>query len=443
MIVDITPQTHDQIKNPALAAYAAIYLEIYQDFMRQVRASGMPIAAEDDHAAAAARKAALQQQGATLRNSDRSLYINAISPACVACQKGVGSATFFISLQCHRHCYFCFNPNQVQYDHYQTAQRDLIKELSQVKVAGQRMDYLALTGGEPLLHAEETVDFFAFAGEHFPETHTRLYTTGDQADETLLRQLAEAGLEEIRFSLRQHDSAQGRRHTLERIALAKEQIPAVMVEMPVLPGGQDWMKELLLELERLQIHSINLLEFCYPFNNAAEFRRRGFAVRKRPFHTLYDYWYAGGVPIAGSEMACLELMEFALAQDLSIGVHYCSLENKLTGQNYQQNFGRAAPKTAYFSQNDYLFKTAKVFGNDIKPVYRALRRAGCRHLEKNRNPKHLAFHVREIETLRRQGVTAEIGVATGTLEQRDDGAYLRELKVDLTTPDDFDMEKDL
>ena len=84
--------------------------------------------------------------------------------------------------------------------------------------------------------------------------------------------LQEAGLNEIRFSIRMHDSEQSRRHIYERIALAKRYIPQVMVEMPVLPGTLETMKDILLELDRLDIHSVNLLEFCYPYFNAEAFR---------------------------------------------------------------------------------------------------------------------------------------------------------------------------
>lgn len=441
MIVEITPDTQEQIRNPAFAAYAGLYLDIYRNFMSQVQATGVEVAEEDNTPQTQRRLQVLQEKGAKLRNIDRSVVVNRISPACVACQKGVGSATYFISLQCHRDCYYCFNPNQVDYDYYSDHQRDLSEELAQARRAGQRIHHLALTGGEPLMHKEETYDFFRSAQQHYPHAHSRLYTTGDQANDEVLQQLQDSGLQEIRFSIRMHDLARGQRHTLKRIAQATKYIPTVMVEMPVLPGTRQEMEALLLELEALQIHSINLLEFCYPLTNAPEFRQRDFKVKRRPYKTLYNYWYAGGVPIDGSEELCLDLVEFALDQELTIGVHYCSLENKLTGQNYQQNAGRALPRTAYFSENDYLLKSAKVFGSDIPKVYNAFRKNGYRDFQKNKEPRYLEFHVSQIETL--QDLDVEIGLSTSTLEQRQDGEYVRELKVDLTTPQTFDMGRDV
>ena len=443
MILELTHGTLGQVRNPALATYATRYLDIYDNFMSQVAATGIEIADEDESAHNAAMVEALAHDGATLRNVDRSIVVNRISPACVACQKGVGSATFFISLQCHRDCYYCFNPNQVEYDLFTASQRDLVGELAQVRENGYRMDYVALTGGEPLLHKQETVDFFSYASEHFPRTHSRLYTTGDHANEATLEALRDSGLQEIRFSIRMHDLARGHRHTLDRIAAATAYIPTVMVEMPILPGTVDEMKEVLLELEKLQIHSINLLEFCYPLTNAGEFQRRGFKIRQRPYRVLYNYWYAGGVPIAGSETACLELVDFALRQELTIGVHYCSLENKLTGQNYQQNYGQDLPGTHVFSEKDYLLKSAKVFGSDIPRVFNVFRRNNYANFNNSKQPRYLEFHVDQIAALRELDADLEIGLSTSTLETRDNEQVLRELKLDVTTPQTFNRVADI
>lgn len=51
-----------------------------------------------------------------------------------------------------------------------------------------------------------------------------------------------------------------------------------------------------------------------------------------------------------------------------MGIHYCSVENKHTGQVYLQNTTHKTRSNAYFSRRDYFLKTAKVFGDDIEPV---------------------------------------------------------------------------
>jgi pyruvate formate-lyase activating enzyme-like uncharacterized protein len=383
----------------------------------------------------------LHNLGISLRNNGNSLLAGNISPACVACQTGVGSATFFISLQCHRDCYYCFNPNQEDYDFYQQNTRDVIQELEKIKKGGQRVRHLALTGGEPLLHKDETLEFFRYANSNFPEAYLRLYTCGDHVEPDLLGELKEAGLQEIRFSIRMHDFKKGQRSIYERMARAKEFIPYVMVEMPVLPDTLEEMQEILVELDRLGLFSINLLELCYPLANADDYREKGFKVKNRPFRVLYDYWYAGGVPIARSELVCLDLLAFARKSDLSLGVHYCSVENKQTGQVYQQNSIPSIPKTAYFSPRDYFLKTAKVFGDDIDKVQEVFDVNGYRKYQINIDHRYLEFHVSKIKTLRKLDV--EIGISSNVIEDRQGDTVMRELKVDVTKPQSFKFSKDV
>ena len=441
MIIAVNRETLSQIKNPTLAAYAEMYVTIYENFMRQVEELGLDIEPESDRPQVQARMEQIRRKGGIFRNDDKSIYLNEISPACVACQTGIGSATFFVSLRCHRDCFYCFNPNQEDYDYFQTHQRNVTEELKQVHDAGQRIKHLALTGGEPLLHKSEAVEFFDYATEHFPATYTRLYTTGDHADAETLKQLADAGLDEIRLSIRMHDLERGHRHIYDRVALAQNYIPRVMIEMPVLPGTLDAMKEVLLDLERLKLYSINLLEFCFPLTNAQAFSARGYQLKQQPFRVLYDYWYAGGLPVAGSELACLELLEFALGQQMTMGVHYCSLENKYTGQIYQQNFNQPKPSTAYFSNRDYFLKSAKVFGADIPKVLTRFKQLGYTDYSSSQQYDYIEFHIDQIDTLK--ALDVEIAIASSVIERRADGQYNRELQVDLVYPQSFDLANDV
>jgi uncharacterized protein len=441
MILDVNEKTLGQIKNPALRSYAGMYVSIYKDFMHQIAQTGIEIDPIDYSEQVEQKVEVLREKGVSLRNNGKSLRVNTISPACIACQTGVGSASFFVSLQCHRDCYYCFNPNQEDYEHFQDHKRDLIKELEEVKEKGQRVRHLALTGGEPLLHKEEALEFFHYAQENFPGTYTRLYTCGDHVDANILEALKNAGLQEIRFSIRMYDFAKGQRGIFDRIALAKKYIPFVMVEMPVLPDTLEEMKGILQELDSLDLFSINLLELCYPLANAEVYREKGYKIKKRPFHVLYDYWYAGGLPVSRSELVCLDLLAYAVDAGLSMGVHYCSVENKQTGQIYQQNSIRSLPKPAYFSPRDYYLKTAKVFGEDISRVRGFFDQKGIKEYQVNTENDYLEFHISHVRSLRKFDI--EIGISSNVIENRNNEMVIRELKMDITTPKTFQMTKDV
>jgi pyruvate formate-lyase activating enzyme-like uncharacterized protein len=441
MIVSIDRNALSKIENPAFVSYAQKYVEINEDFLTKIADLGVEVDSQDYIDVTRGKIERLHQKGAIVRNDDKSIYINHISPACLACQTGLGSATFFISLKCHRDCFYCFNPNQEGYQQFTLNQRDVIAELDQIKANKYMVEHLALTGGEPLLYKDKTIDFFQHARQEFPSAYTRLYTSGDHLNEQTLQELKDAGLQEIRISIRMQDLENGHRHTLDRLSLSKGYIPFVMVEMPVLPGTLDLMKDVLLQLERIGIFSINLLELCFPLNNAQDFRKRGFKIKNPPYRVLYDYWYAGGLPIAKSELECLDLLEFAIDSGLRLGVHYCSLENKHTGQIYQQNLNQPLPKTSWFSKKDYFLKSAKVFGDDIKEVLPILRKVKRARFSVNHDYNYLEFHARYIKALK--DIDVDVGISTSVFESREDGMYLRELKVDYTNPKLFDFEMDV
>lgn len=440
MIIRIAKENLSLIKNPEFAQYAQIYTRVYEHFIEQVESTGIELDRnheEETHL----KLERLQQKNTHFRNSDKSMSTNWISSACEACQKGVGTFTSYVSLMCHRRCFFCFNPNQENYDRFTHQMRNCTEELGQLLMRGQKLSHLALTGGEPLLHKQEMLKFFRYAQEKSPRTHTRLYTSGDFLDPEILQELKDAGLKEIRFSIKMEDSEQIKKEVYERIALAKEYISDVIVEMPVLPGSLSEMKDLLLELEEIGISGINLLELCFPFHNAQEFKKRGYKVKNPPFKVLYDYWYAGGLPISHSELECLDLLEFALEKQLQIGVHYCSLENKQTGQIYQQNQGQKVSNLMRFSPTEYFFKSAKVFGEDIDKVRNVFRKKKVTQFQINMDHKFLEFHVTQIKLLK--DLDIEIGISSNIMESREDGKYLRELKIDLTYPKEFDLKKDI
>lgn len=441
MIIDLNETTLKQITNPDFAGYADIYSQIYEDFMQKVRSSGIDVTSAGQHVELESRLEGLKSQGVVVRNHGKSLFLNRISPACEACRTAEGSVTLFISLMCNRKCYFCFNPNQEDYRRFARQKRNFSVELEELSRSGSRVDYLALTGGEPTLHRKEMVQFFAQGRERFPQTHTRLYTTGDFLDQRVLEELAQTGLNEIRFSIKLEDAAEKRQRVLQRIALAQKYIPAVMVEMPVLPGSGEVMKGLLRDLDELGVYGINLLEFCYPFFNGPIYREKGFKIKNPPFRVLYDYWYAGALPVAQSEAECLALLEFAADEGLKLGVHYCSLENKNTGQIFRQNNRPEPGRNLYFSPRDFFLKSAKVFGRDISKVEEIFLREGYRDYTVNQEHKYLEFHVSQIDLL--AGLEVEIGISSSVREKRRDGEYLRELKVDLTYPRMFDMQQDL
>ncbi|MBP2656735.1 MAG: hypothetical protein H6Q73_4304 [Firmicutes bacterium] len=437
MLLEINEKNLKEIRNSGFKEYAQIYTRIYGRFLEQVKSHGLEFAAcRPDNGQAG--KMSLQGKNMYFRNNDHSIHNNWLSPACKACNTGENSATFYLSLACHRQCYYCFNPNQEDYEEHTLQRRDSIRELKQIKQTGGKLSYIALTGGEPLLHKQETIRFFQEAKRLFPQAHTRLYTSGDLLDKDVLAELARVRLDEIRFSIKLEDSPAVRAAVMERIGWAKDSSPSVVVEMPIIPGTLPEMKALLQELDAIGIAGINLLEFCFPYHNQQEFQRRMFKLKNPPYKVLYDYWYAGGLPVDQSEEECLALLTFAAEQNLTLGVHYCSLANKFSGQIFQQNQLAEKSGLIYLSPKDYFIKTAKVFGKDVQAAMKVFRKQHMTDYELNEDYQYLEFPVSKIFLLK--DMTVEVGISTSIMENRCGEIYRRELKIERVFSQDFQID---
>ena len=186
--------------------YAQAFDQVEHDYEDAVAAFGIPF----EVAESCPRKRRSQTAamcGCHCENGGGSLWRGWISPACLACRTGERTATFFVDLRCTRHCYFCFNPNQDHYEYFLSHRRDIVGELEQAAAGGAQFDCLAITGGEPLLHKESVVAFVRRAKELYSDVHIRLYTCGDLLDDPCLDALADAGLDEVRFSIKPEDVA--------------------------------------------------------------------------------------------------------------------------------------------------------------------------------------------------------------------------------------------
>lgn len=429
----------------ALVAYSERFDAMQDEFFRAVDSFGLPFAPDIDDATVQRdeRVAKLASRGVVLQNDAKSAYHKWISLACLACRTGEHTESFITSMQCPHNCFFCFNPNQPNYEYYKTHVNPLVDDLQRRHDKGAIYDCLAVTGGEPLLHLDQTLAFLELARSLYPDAHLRLYTSGHGFDDKTARELAGAGLDEVRFSVKLEEGPGLIDATLGAIRAATGPIESVMVEMPVFPDKLEFMKGLLVRLDDLGVRGINLLELGFPFHNADEFARRGYLLKPHPYRVLYGYWYGGGLPIAGSENVALDLLDFAVESGLSLGVHYCSLENRLTGQVYRQNAQAVELfPLRVFSQRDFFLKSAKVFGKAIDVVEGALAELGlhdrCDRLDGNGGFLELPLAV--AAQVAPQLPPIAWGVSFGIAEEDDGHVALRELRLDRVGSDEIPLD---
>ncbi len=408
------------------------YRKVEQNYVQALEEKGLVFCARDSHKERTDELLEqLETRGAKFRNAGASIQMGWLSKACVECTGMNGSQTFSTTLKCHRDCYFCFNYNLGNYEECVANGCPWEQELQTAyEQTGGDMAVLALTGGEPLLDLDGSIKFLERAGELFPKAHKRMYTSGDLLTENGAQRLREAGLDEIRFSVKQDDPSGLRERVLENMALATRFIPDVMVEMPIVPGTGDVMKEWMLRFEQNGIKGMNLLEFCFPFHSWEEFQKRGFELKNPPFPVMYDYGYSGGLAVAGSEELALELMIWAHDEGLSFGMHYCSLENKHRSEIRQKNEpARRVHPFFEFDEGDFFLKTGKVYGGDVDVARQLLQDAGCCDIDFDDEEQCLVFPPRYLSALEGSGLQAVKGI--NVLERDEQGAFLREIGLEL------------
>lgn len=418
-----------ETNNKALQAALTYYDNVRDRYIETLEDKGLAFTKPNQGAdVRRALRSELRRRGACFANAGASIRVGWISQACIECTGNRGSETFSTTFKCHRDCYFCFNYNQADYDKFVREGCPWEEGLDRAAHTYEHLACLGLTGGEPLLNLDDTIRFLERAGELFPNTHKRMYTSGDLLTEEAAKRLRDAGLHEIRFSVKNDDPEKLQQRVLANMELAGRYIPDVMVEMPIVPGTEAEMKELMRQFDKAGIKGMNLLEFCFPFHSWDEFARRGFEIRNPPFDVMYDYGYSGGLPVAGSEELALSLMLFALDEGLSFGLHYCSLDNKHRSEMRQMNERAAHVHPCYqFDEGDFFLKTAKVYGDDRALARAVLDGAGCTDYLVDEEEASIAFPPRYLPVLKGTPVTPVSSVAV--LEAHEDGHYLSEVAI--------------
>lgn len=418
--------------NPVLKAALEEYDTIEATYVRTLQEKGLKFAAAHaDDVEIERLRTALANRGAEFRNAGASIRVGWLSKACVECTGVNGSETFSTTFKCHRDCYFCFNYNLADYKKFVDEGCPWREGLDAAyEKTGGKMAVLGLTGGEPLLNFDDTIAFLNRAGELFGSAHKRMYTSGDLLTEDMAARLHDAGLDEIRFSVKQDDPDDVRERVLSNMKMAGAYIDDVMVEMPIVPGTETIMREWMRRFDDAGIAGMNLLEFCFPFHSWPEFEKRGYELRNPPFPVMYDYGYSGGLAIAGSEKLALSLILWAMEEDLGFGMHYCSLENKHRSEMRQRNEPyRQAHPCYVFDEGDFFLKTAKVYGSDVDLARELLHQAGCHDYLESKREQSLSFAPDYAQRIAASG--CEVAIAFNVLEDDEQGRYLREVALQL------------
>jgi len=228
-------------------------------------------------------------------------FYNYLSKGCRICQQGAG-LVLFVTGKCERSCFYCpisgERRNQdVVFANEIPANRpeEVLEEARAIGALGT-----GITGGEPLLRKDLVLEYISILKREFgPDHHIHLYT-GTLPSPAVLRELRDAGLDEIRFHLppSEWSCPQGLKETLlEAKSLGLE----AGVEIPALSPAPEIVKAV-----KGADGFLNLNELEFSESNANALRGQGFVSRE------LDFGAAGSEEIAREHF-----------MDEGLKVHYC------------------------------------------------------------------------------------------------------------------------
>ncbi len=249
----------------------------------------------------------IRKNGLFLFNNTKPFH-KKLSPGCRLCGEGSWSCLFINNL-CNATCFFCparqDNPDEPGTSTLTfSSPKDYADYLEEFNFTGA-----SISGGEPLITFDKTLSFVKHIKERLGKSiYLWLYTNGTLATEEKFNMLADAGLNEIRFNI----TATG--YDLAKARMASRIIENVTVEIPAIPEDIEIMKVKIREMADTGISFLNLHQIRCTKYNWKQLAGRG-----------YTFLHGPQIGILESELTALRLLRYAMAEDINLGVNYCSL----------------------------------------------------------------------------------------------------------------------
>ncbi len=264
----------------------------------------------------------------------------------------------FVSGICDQDCFYCtISHGRWQIDKGFANERPINSDadiLEEAKTSGAMG--AGITGGDPTQRLERVVHYIKILKENFGEKfHTHMYTHGIGFTKEKLKNVYDAGLDEIRFHLNKNA-------VLDAIAIRKENKRKwnVGMEVPCIPGMQKYLCGLVDFLEQAGADFINL--------NEMEFSERN-DKRMMEHHNLRQ---AEGqmTAVEGSYETGQKVLEYAQAHAKRITVHFCTAGLKMNTQLKNRLVNRAQNIRKPFEEitKDGFLSKGIIFGQPLEKI---------------------------------------------------------------------------
>ena len=231
---------------------------------------------------------------------------------CIQCSVG-GKLVLFITGTCDSNCFYCPLTKERRED-VTFANEQLVKSVQQAITEAKMISALGMgiTGGEPILTLDRTISYLtAFKEEFGQDFHIHLYTSHSLSFNEL-KQLWEAGLDELRFHPPRLDLSDEMK---DSIISAKSLDWEVGIEIPVIPDQEEKIERIINFASQVNLDFINLNEFEITEANLGILARRGYRTKN-----------AISAAVEGSENLAYDLLK--KHKKAPFVIHYCSAKYK-------------------------------------------------------------------------------------------------------------------
>lgn len=238
-------------------------------------------------------------------------FYNGISKGCQICGEGKWSC-LFITNKCNAKCFYC--PTSQDEDSIPGTQNLTFETPEAYAEYINHFDFkgVGISGGEPFLYFDKTITYIkALRNLCSPELYIWIYTNGILVNELKLKQLADCGLNEIRFDIGATN------YNISKLKTAGRFIEHVTVEIPAVPEEQNTLLALLPELIQAGVTNINLHQMRLTKYNLSKLAKKN-----------YTYIPAERPLVLESEISALEIMAYVRENKMPIGINYCSFHFK-------------------------------------------------------------------------------------------------------------------
>ncbi|MFX1534647.1 MAG: radical SAM protein [Promethearchaeota archaeon] len=250
----------------------------------------------------------------------QTLRIGKLPQGCQLCRKGE-KTTLFITGICSGGCFYCpvseERRTDMQYANERPiqTQKELLEEIDVSQSRG-----VAITGGEPLLKKERVQTYATALKETFGEKfHIHLYTQGITGKFEGLEHL----IDELRIHPKNSDH-------LRQILVETELFPVVGVELPAIPGNEQYIIGVAKVLANYRPDSfLNLNELEISETNYRALIKRGFQRKKQSL-----------AAVQGSKQTAKEILAW-IGKFTSLNAYYCPASIKDAVQLPNRLFLRA------------------------------------------------------------------------------------------------------